>query len=163
VMRRRIVHVAVATTCAIAIGSLPLSGALGATRIVHRHAISETQHIAMVGSQGYGTSFRMIYAGTIDGTIGGRAIHGVRSAVVQTLKVGDEIVRGTEFDASGTRSFVLHNHYTIISGARTITHGSGTWTGGTGAYRLAHGSFTVRGTAEIGGITTIHLNGNLVY
>ena len=101
---RRVVLAVAATTCAIAIGSLPLSDALGATRLVHRHAISETQHIAMVGSQGYGTSFRMIYVGTIDGAIGRRPIHGARRAAVQTVRVGDEIVRGTEFDAGGTRS-----------------------------------------------------------
>jgi hypothetical protein len=149
--------------CAIAIGWLSPASAFAAVRPGHRHTISETQNIAMVGSQGYGSSFRMIYAGTIDGTIDGRPIHGARRVVARTVSAGDEIVRGTEFDASGTRSFVIHNHYTITPDLRSINHGSGAWTGGTGAYRFAHGSFTIVATGKVGGVTTIHLKGNVVY
>ena len=85
----------------------------------------------------------------------------VRSAPCdKLLGPGRETVDGTEFDAGGSRSFVINLHYTITNG-RTLETGTGRWTGGTGAYTRAHGTFKVSGGGPVGGVHTVRLIGNL--
>jgi hypothetical protein len=160
----RIMQVLATTACAVTIGSLSLSNALAARTTAHVHKISETQLISIVGSAGRaGTpSYRAIFAGTLDGTTGGHEIHGALRAVSQYPSFGHSIIHGTEFDAGGSRSFVIKNHYTISNG-RSFTHAVGKWTGGTGIYTHARGSFKLTGGGPIGQPGTDQLIGSIVY
>ena len=82
-MKQSILRVIVGTSCTLAIGSLSDPAALAARPTVHRHRISETQLIAMVGYTGQlgAPNYRRISGGTIDGTVGARSIHGALRAV----------------------------------------------------------------------------------
>jgi hypothetical protein len=138
--------------------------ALAARPTVHRHRIAETQLIAMVGYTGRlgAASYRRISGGTIDGTDGGRSIHGALRAVPRYPKFGLSIIHGTEFDAEGSRSFVIVNHYTISNGS-SYTNGDGRWVGGTGTYSHARGRFKLTGGGQIGQPGTDQLRGYIVY
>ena len=149
------------TTSLVTIGlSLLPAAAGGNTSALHQ--ISETRKIITIGTQGKpGTAgFRVIKAGTLDGTIGATQIHGALRTLDKLLGPGRETVDGTEFDAGGSRSFVINLHYMITNG-RTIETGTGRWTGGTGAYTRAHGTFKVSGGGPVGGVHTVRLIGNL--
>jgi hypothetical protein len=125
--------------------------------------ISETQKLADVathgklGSAGYGK----LIAGTLDGRLGATPIHGALRAVSTFPGSGRETVHGTEFDAAGSRSYVIHIRIKGNNG-QIITTGTGTWTGGTGTYRHARGTFRTRGVV-VGGYGTIHLKGSITY
>jgi hypothetical protein len=161
-MPHRIIRIGAGITCALALGWLSVPAALAARPAVHRHHISETQLINMVGSTGQAGSYRRISAGTLDGTVGGRPIRGALRAVSQYPSVGVSIIRGTEFDAAGSRSFVIENHYTLGDG-RSYTNGDGKWTGGTGAYSHAHGTFKLTGGGPVGQPGIDQLRGYIVY
>ena len=102
----------------------------------------------------------MIKAGTLDGTIGATQIHGALRTLDKPLGPGRENVDGTEFDAGGSRSFVINLHYMITNG-RTIETGTGRWTGGTGAYTRAHGMFKDSKVGPVGGVHTFRINGSI--
>jgi hypothetical protein len=161
-MRNRTLLIGIASAIVITAPSLA-----GAARVPHRartYRISETQHIATIGSTGQGgtPAFRLINVGTIDGTVGTQPIHGAIRANGQLTGAHTSIVRGTEFDAHGSRHFVLDIRFTI-AGALITDHGTGTWSGGTGTYRNARGSFTINGTHPTNGTSTIQLRGNITY
>jgi hypothetical protein len=131
--------------------------------------ISETQKLADVathgkpGSAGYGK----LIAGTLDGKVGATAIHGALRAVSTFPGSGRETVHGTEYDADGSRSYVIHVHITGSNGHITTT-GTGTWTGGTGIYAHARGTFKTSGIVKPSGggplgYATIHLKGSITY
>src|SRR5436309_818327 len=107
-LNRRVV---VGVTGAVALIGPSLSTAVAASHVARKHSISETQHIAMVATRGkLGTpSFRLISAGIFDGKIGPNSISGALRASSQLTTSGNSIVRGTEFEAGGSRTFVIHN------------------------------------------------------
>jgi len=149
------------TTSLVAIG-LSLLPAAAACKTSALHQISETRKIITIGTQGKpGTAgFRVMKAGTLDGTIGATQMHGALRTLDKPLGPGRENIDGTEFDAGGFRSFVINLHYMITNG-RTIETGTGRWTGGTGAYTRAHGTFKIGGGGPVGGVHTVRLIGNL--
>ena len=155
---------AVGIISAIAIAAPSVAGASRIGHRSHTYAISEVQHLATIGTTGTaGTlAVRLINAGTIDGTIAARPIHGALRANSQVTSPHTSIVRGTEFDAGGSRHFVLNIRFTIADG-RSIDNGTGTWTGGTGTYRNAHGSFTISGSHPLNAASTIQLRGSISY
>jgi len=161
----RIIQAVTATTCALAISCSSLPDALAARQTAQRHRISETQLIAMVGSTGgnFGMpSYRRISAGTLDGTIRNRAVHGALRAVSRYPRFGLSIIHGTEYDAGGSRWFTILNHYTLSNG-RSFTHAEGKWTGGTGIYTHARGKFRLTGGGPIGQPGTDQLSGYILY
>jgi hypothetical protein len=101
-------------------------------------------------------------AGVLDGWIGTTGVPGAFRSHSQQTGASSEIVRGTEFDARGSRWFVFHNKLTVSNG-QVNDSGSGTWTGGTGAYRHARGGFKINGGGPIGGVQTSHLKGSISY
>ena len=141
---------------AIGVWALPATAAMA--RVEQSKKISETQHIATVATTGTGASFRIISAGIFDGTIGGHPIHGALRAVSKIDSPNTSTVNGTEYDAGGSRSFVLQIHFTISNGQVT-DDGSGKWTGGTGSYAHARGSFTIGGSRPVDGASSIDLKG----
>jgi hypothetical protein len=126
--------------------------------------ISETRKVISVGTQGKpGTAgFRLIGVGTLDGRIGAAQIHGALRTRVKALGPGRVSVDGTEFDAGGSRSFVISLHYTLTNG-RTIETGTGRWTGVTGAYTRARGSFKDNDAGPVSGLQTSRINGTISY
>ena len=125
--------------------------------------ISETQTIADVATVGKpGTAgFRVVIAGALNGRIGATPVHGALRAYDELLGSGRETVRGTEFDLRGSRSYVIHAHFTASNG-RVLSIGTGHWIGGTGAYADARGAFKTTGRGPIGHLT-IHLKGSITY
>jgi hypothetical protein len=161
-MLNRTLAVGISSAIAIAAPSVA-----GASRTRHRqrtYAISEIQHLATIGTTGAaGTpALRVINAGTIDGTIGARPIHGALRADSEVTSPHTSIVHGTEFDAGGSRQFVLNIKFTIADG-RSIDNGTGKWAGGTGTYRHAHGTFTINGSHPLNVASTIKLHGSITY
>ena len=131
---------------------------------VTNHKISETHKFVRLGTEGKpGTdTFRVIAAGTVDGRIGAGSVHGAFRDVSQLTSSGSDIDRGTEYDARGSRSFVMNNNFRIINGQVTNS-ATGRWTGGTGTYRDARGSFKISGGGPLGGVQTSHLTGSISY
>jgi hypothetical protein len=131
--------------------------------------ISETQKVADVATVGkVGTvGRRVVVAGALNGRIGATPVHGALRAYSKVLPPGRETVRGTEFDAGGSRSYVIHVQVTGSKG-RIRTAGTGHWIGGTGVYAHARGAFKTTGRGKIvagapGGYLTIHLKGSITY
>jgi hypothetical protein len=118
----------------------------------------------VIGTQGKpGTAgFRLIGVGTLTGRIGAAQIHGALRTRVKALGPGRASVEGTEFDAGGSRSFVINLHYMITNG-RTIETGTGRWTGGTGAYTRARGRFKDSNVGPVGGLQTSRIKGSISY
>ena len=166
-MNRR-VFVAAVSISAVATGLwFGAAAAVGGSTPNHKttsHKISETHHWARVGTQGKpGTdTFRLIAAGTVDGRIGARSVHGAFRSFGQFTGSGGETDHGTEFDEGGSRSFVLHIKFATVNG-QIASSTTGSWTGGTGSYRHAHGSFKISGSGPIGGVQTSHLTGSIIY
>lgn len=145
----------------------------GAASARSQRRITETRTITRVGAQGKpGThTFHDLGAGTLDGRIGGRPVHGAErtsSKIIETWVddhhhlTGRELVHGTQFDARGSRSFLLHLNYTVLN-QQIILLGTGNWTGGTGSYRRARGTFRISGGGPLGGVHTTHLTGTISY
>lgn len=139
---------------AVAVGSANSDHTTPQTRRITNHKVSETHKFARIGTR--------TAAGLVDGWIGVRSVHGAFRSQSQQTGASSEIVRGTEFDARGSRSFVFHNKVEVSNG-QVNGGGSGRWTGGTGAYRHARGSFTISGGGLIGGVQTSHLRGSISY
>jgi hypothetical protein len=142
--------------------------AVGGSSSNHRamkHNISETYKFVSLGFEGKpGTdTFRQVAAGTFTGRIGARSVHGAFSDVGQFISSGSSIDRGTEYDARGSRSFVMHNSFSISSNRQVTNSSTGRWTGGTGVYRHARGSFKLSGGGPLGGVQTSHLTGSIIY
>ena len=135
---------------------------------VTNHRISETHRFIRIGNQGKpGTdTFRTIAAGTVDGRIGARSVHGAFRDLGQLFGSNSSSIssidRGTEYDARGSRSFMMHLNIAINNG-QVADNGTGRWTGGTGAYRHARGSFRISGGGPLGGVQTSHLTGSIIY
>jgi hypothetical protein len=129
-------------------------GSSNSNHKVTNHKISETHKYAQIGTHAA--------AGWVDGRIGATSVHGAFRSHSQPTGVLSEIVRGTEFDARGSRSFVFHEDLSISNGQVTNT-GTGRWTGGTGAYRHARGSFKISGSGPIVGVSTSHVTGSIMY
>ena len=147
---------------AMAVGLLP-AAAVGSSRTDYK--ISLTHRFIRIGTQGKpGTdTFRLIAAGTVDGRIGARSVHGAFRSLGQLTGPGRETDHGTEFDEGGSRSFVLHIKFAIVNGQITGS-GTGKWTGGTGSYRHARGSFKISsGSGPVNGVKTSHLAGSISY
>ena len=161
-MSNRRVLLAAVSTLAIGMQLVP-AAAVGSPTT--RHKISETHTVITIGSQGKpGTdSFRLITAGAIDGRIGATRFHGAERALVKLIGSSREIVRGTEFDLGGSRSFVLHIDATTTTNGQVIESGTGTWTGGTGSYKNARGTFRISGGGPLGGVHTVHIKGSIAY
>ena len=157
-------NVTVGVTGALAIGASFLPAAAAAPNTAHRFAVDETQNIAQVATTGKPgtTSLRLISAGAIHGTIGKQPILGALRASGEITSPTTSIVHGTEFDAGGSRLFVLHIQFTIANG-RVTDHGSGRWARGTGSYAHAHGSFTIAGSRPVNGASSIHLHGTITF
>jgi hypothetical protein len=130
------------------------AGASNSSHKVTNHTISETHRYNTIGSHAA--------AGSVDGRIGTTRVYGAFRAHSQTTGALREIVRGTEFDARGSRSFVFQNNLSVSNGQVTNT-GTGRWTGGTGAYRHARGSFKISGSGPLVGVSTSHLTGSIIY
>ena len=141
---------------------LPTAAAVGSSSV--RHKISETHRVVTVGSQGKpGTdALRLITVGAIDGRIAATSFHGAERSLVELLSSGREIVHGTEFDAGGSRSFVLRIRATTTNG-QVSESGTGKWTGGTGAYKLARGTFKISGGGPVGGVHVLRVKGSIIY
>jgi hypothetical protein len=152
---------------AMTVGLLP-AAAIGGSNSNHKvtnHKISETHRFIRIGTEGKpGTdTFRLIAAGTVDGRIGARSVHGAFRSLGQFPGSGGETDHGTEFDEGGSRSFVLHIKLAIVNGQITGT-ATGKWTGGTGFYRHARGSFKISsGSGPVNGVKTSHLTGSISY
>jgi hypothetical protein len=161
VSNRRVMTAAMST---LAIGLWSLAAA-AVGRSSARLKLSETKRLINVGSRGQpGTAaFRRIKAGTVDGKIGATRVHGAERSLVQIIDSSREIVHGTEFDGRGSRSFVLHIHYTITRAGQRSVKGTGRWTGGTGAYKRARGSFTVSGAGPLGALLPVRETGWISY
>jgi hypothetical protein len=158
----------IAAMSVLATGSWFAPGAaVGGSNSNHKvtnHKISETHKFVRLGTEGKpGTdTFRLIAAGTVDGRIGARSVHGAFRSLGQFPGSGRETDHGTEFDEGGSRSFVLHIKFAIVNGQITSST-TGNWTGGTGSYRHARGSFKISGSGPIGGVQTSHLTGSISY
>lgn len=134
--------------------------------------ISETQNIADVATVGKPhAGFRVVIAGALNGRIGAIPVHGALRAYDRSIGSNRETVRGTEFDARGSRSYVIHVHVKSHPNGRITSKGTGHWIGGTGAYAKAHGAFKTIGSGAIikfvgtrpVGYLTIHLKGTITY
>jgi hypothetical protein len=143
----------------------PAVGGSNSNQKVTNHKISETYKFVSLGFEGKpGTDmFRQIAAGTVDGRIGARSVHGAFRDVGQFTSSHSSIDRGTEYDARGSRSFVMHNTFSISSNRQVTNNSTGRWTGGTGAYRHARGRFKLSGGGPLGGVQTSHLTGSIIY
>jgi hypothetical protein len=130
------------------------AGGSNSSHTVTNHEISETHKFNTIGSHAS--------AGSVDGRIGATSVHGAFRSHSQTTGPLSEIVRGTEFDGRGSRSFVFHDNFSVSNGQVTI-NATGRWTGGTGAYQHARGNFKITGTNPIGGVQTSHLTGSIIY
>lgn len=129
-----------------------------------RHPVSEMHRVTTIGSQVApgAAGIRFIVVGTTDGTIGSSQIHGAERSLVQHIDPSKEIVRGQEFDPSGSRSFIINITRAVRNG-RIIERGRGKWTGGTGRYRRARGTFRIRGDGPNTGVYTVQFVGWLYY
>ena len=159
-MSKNAIAATIAATLVSGAGAVASAGA----RPAHHFKVAETQRIAQVAIAGTpGTaSARVISAGTIDGRIGRHPITGALRASGQITSATTSVVHGTEFDAGGSRSFVLHISFVIANG--TVTdHGKGRWTGGTGRYVGARGTFTLEGSRPVNGASDLKLRGSISY
>lgn len=151
------------------IGALAIAGTASATataapQAARHHTISETQNIGMVATTGEpGTpSLRLIQAGVINGTIDAQPIHGALRATSKITSPSDSLVHGTEYDAGGSRAFVLHITF-AISDQTVADTGTGRWVGGTGIYAHARGRFRINGTRPVNDAGAIELKGAITY
>jgi hypothetical protein len=157
--RQTVISIAVAAICFASLAALSASGAPGA-----RHPVSELHTVITLGTRGApGTSSsRFLVVGTIDGWIGQMQVHGAERSLIQDLGSRKEIVRGTEFDRNGSRSFVIRITR-IVANGRTRESGTGKWTGGTGLYEHARGTFRIRARGPGVGVHSVHFAGWIIY
>ena len=156
-MLKRGVFVAAVSALAtgLVFGSAAAVGGSTPNHKTTNHKISETHKWAAIGTHAA--------AGFVDGRIGATSVHGAFRSHSQQTGASTEIVRGTEFDARGSRSFVWHDKLSVNNGQITL-NGTGSWTGGTGAYRNARGSFKISGRNPIGtAVHTSHVTGSIIY
>lgn len=124
--------------------SVPAVAGAAAKHKPKSHALKVTAGIYNFSPPGGIKEGRQVYAGVIDGTIGGKTVHGAIRGVNN--------VTGTSFTGTATIFYVSGTLSLTITGsgapapANTLTFtGSGKTTGGTGAYKGATGKFTFTG------------------
>ena len=147
------------TSAALALAGASLTQA-ATTPHKTKHKLVETETQTMLSRSGD----REVFAGVLDGKIGGKPVHGATRAVATFASASSGSGDRFEFDARGSRHAKL-TFNVVSNGDGTITDsGSGHWVGGTGAYRGASGRFTFTGKAPASSPTiTVVFNGNIKY
>jgi hypothetical protein len=165
-MIKRMTLVLAATALAVSGSSLANAATKTTKHKAKSHAVTATVSIANINPPGPTvTSGSQSYAGTVDGTISGKAVSGAVRGV-NTYSGATFTGTLTVFSKTGTLSAKI----TGSGKAATLPNtgvdfsGTGTYTGGTNAYKGAKGKFTFSGNEPAGAnVATFTTTGKAKY
>lgn len=143
-MFRRMTLVLAATALAVSGSSLATAATSTTKHKAKSHAVTATASIANISPPGPIAQGTQSYAGTVDGTIAGKAVTGALRGVNHVTGTSFTGTL-TEFSAAGTLKATIAGAGSAGPNGSVVYSGTGKYVGGTGTYKGAKGSFTFTG------------------